>query len=330
MGNRTTEFWVGLFTLVGVGLALFMVYRTGDLRWNRKPGYEVFVDFQNVAGLDAGDTVRIAGVEAGEVGEIRLEHDVARVKLVIDHGVALYEDAAAEVKTQGLLGNQYVAVDPGHSRNPSVKPGDRIQSVVAEDNINVVMGKLSAVASDVQAVTENMKKVFGGAEGQQAMQEVLANTRDLSRRLVEITTENREQFREITLHLASVTGEIRDMVAENRAAIQRTLAALPETADNLRGITGDTRRLLEEHYQDLSEMLTQFRGASIRLEASLANLEDVSRRIKEGEGSLGLLINDPTLYQEATYTMREARNLIEDLREQAPISAFISLGGALF
>jgi len=330
MQSRGTEFWVGLFTLVGIGLALFMVYRTGDLRWNKDKGYRVAVDFRNVSGLDEGDTVRVAGVEAGQVEEIGLRHDVAHVTPVIHHDVVLYEDATAEVKTMGLLGNQYVSLDPGHARLPRVTPGGLIQSAQAEDSINVVMGKLSRVAGDIQAVTENMKKVFGGAEGQQAMQDVLENTRQLSDQLVQITRENREQFREITEHLAGVTGEVRQMVVENRAAIRQTMAALPDTANNLRRITGETSKLLDEHYQDLSIMLKQLSLASVRLDASLQNLEDVSRQIKEGEGSLGLLINDPSMYNEATNTMREARNLIEDLREQAPISAFISLGGALF
>lgn len=330
MQSRGTEFWVGLFTLVGIGLGLFMVYRTGDLRWKKQRGYMVAVDFRNVSGLDVGDTVRVAGVEAGQVEDIGLRHDVAHVTLVIHHDVALYEDATAEVKTMGLLGNQYVALDPGHARLPRVTPGGLIRSAQAEDSINVVMGKLSRVAGDIQAVTQNMKKVFGGAEGQEAMRDVLENTRQLSEQLVVITRENREQFREITSHLAGVTGEVRQMVVENRAAIRQTMAALPETASNLRRITGETSKLLNEHYQDLSIMLKQLSLASVRLDASLQNLEDVSRQIKEGEGSLGLLINDPSLYNEATNTMREARNLIEDLREQAPISAFISLGGALF
>jgi phospholipid/cholesterol/gamma-HCH transport system substrate-binding protein len=330
MKNRATEFWVGLFTLMGIGLALFMVYRTGDLRWNKEKGYMIAVNFRNVSGLDVGDTVRVAGVEAGQVEGIGLQHDLAHVTLLIKHDVALYEDATAEVKTMGLLGNQFISVDPGHARLPRVTPGGLIQSVQAEDNINVVMGKLSRVAGDIQAVSENMKKVFGGAEGQEAMRDVLENTRQLSDQLVRITRENREQFREITTHLAGVTGEVRQMVVENRAAIRETMAALPETADNLRRITGDTSKLLDEHYKDLSIMLKQLGVASVRLEVSLQNLEEVSRKIKEGEGSLGLLINDPSLYNEATNTMREARNLIEDLPEQAPISAFISLGGALF
>ena len=73
MHNRATEFWVGLFTLFGIGLALYMVYRTGDLRWKREPGYEVYANFQNISGLDVGDTVRVAGVDVGKVGEIKLK-----------------------------------------------------------------------------------------------------------------------------------------------------------------------------------------------------------------------------------------------------------------
>ena len=330
MRNRATEFWVGLFTLVGIGLAVYMVYRTGDLRWTEQKSYPVMVDFRNVAGLDLGDVVRVAGVEAGQVQGIVLRHDVARVTLGIRHEVVLYEDATAEVKTMGLLGSQYVALDPGSERLPRLPPGGMIRSVPAEDSINAVMGKLSRVAGDIQAVTENMRKVFGGAEGEEALRDVLENTRQLSEQLARITLENREQFRQITGDLAGVTTEVREMVAENRVAIRKTMAALPETAENLRGITGETRKLLDEHSQDLSVMLRQLGVASGRLEVALQNLEEVSRQIKDGEGTLGKLINDPALYNEATHTMREARNLIEDLREQAPISAFISLGGALF
>ena len=59
-------------------------------------------------------------------------------------------------------------------------------------------------------------------------------------------------------------------------------------------------------------------------------LDRRSQRIREGEGTLGKLIYDEALYEEAKNTLTEARNLIEDMREQAPISAFISVGGAAF
>jgi len=328
--DRRSEFWVGLFTLAGVVLALYMVYKTGDLRWEKRGGYRVHVNFDNVSGLETGDTIRVAGVEVGRVERILLDRSLASLTLVIDSRVPLYEDATAEVKTYGMLGNQYVAIDPGHESLPRVPPDGEIRSTLAEDSLNVVMGKLSAVAGDVQSVTENLKKVFGGSEGEEALRGILANTRNLTEQIAAITSENREQIQGITTHLAQLTGDIQQMVSENREAVRQTLATLPETAENLRGITGDTRRLLDEHYDDLSSTLKQLRVASTRLDESLKNMEDVSKQIRQGEGTLGKLIYDKALYEEATNTMREARNLIEDLREQAPISALISLGGVFY
>lgn len=330
MQDRRLEFRVGFFTLAGIALALYMIYRTGDLQWEKRDGYQVHVSFENVSGLESNDTVRVAGVEVGKVEKIDLEGSRARLILKIDSRVVLYEDAFAEVKTRGLLGNQYVAIDPGHDTLPLLPPEAEIRSAVAEDSLNVVMGKLSVVAGDIQSVTENLKRVFGGSEGEEALRGILRNTLDLSDQIARITAENREQIQQITSHLALLTGEIQQMVSENREAIRKTLATLPDTAENLRGITGDTRRLLEEHYGDLAGTLKQLRVASTRLDDSLKNMEDISQKIKSGEGSLGKLIYDQALYDEATNTMREARNLIEDLREQAPISAFISLGGAVF
>jgi len=306
-----------------------MVYRTGDIRWESRTGYEVVANFKNISGLDVGDTVRVAGVEVGKVERIGLKKEFARVTLVVDHDVALYEDADAQVKTHGLLGNQFVSIDPGHERFPRVKPGGEIQSSVSEEDVNVVLGKLSEVANDIRSVTENLKRVFGGEEGEKSLREIFTSTQTLSREMAQIATENKEQIKEITKHLAGLTGDIQQMVSENREAIRVTMATLPETAENLRGITGETRRLLEEHYEDLSATLGQLRVASVRLDASLKNMEEISQKIKDGEGTLGKLISDPQLYEEATNTLREARNLIEDLREQAPISAFISLGGAV-
>jgi phospholipid/cholesterol/gamma-HCH transport system substrate-binding protein len=319
---------VGLFALVGLLLALYMIFRTGDLRLERQPGYNVHAVFPNVAGLDTGDTVRVAGVQVGKVEQILLLENEARVTFIIDHRVPLYEDASAQVETYGLLGDRYISIDPGHPKLPRVEPGGEIHPAVSPAELDVLLGTLNRVAGDISRVTETLRNVLGGAEGEQALHEILVNTRDLSQQLVQITKDNQDQFRRITTHLAGLSGEMQEMVSENREAVQKTMAALPETAENLRGISDDTRRLLEDHYEDLSETLKNFRLASARLEGSMANLEEISQKFREGEGTLGKLLQDEELYEEAKNTLREARNLIEDMREQAPISAFISVGGA--
>ncbi len=328
MRKYTTEFWVGLFTLISLLIALYMVFRTGDLRLERQPGYKVLVDFEDVAGLDVGDTVRVAGVEVGKVEAIRLEENLGRVTLSVDHRVPLYEDASAQVETYGLLGDRYISIDPGHSKRPRVSPGGEIHSAVSPEALDALFGKLSEVASDIKTVTETLKNVLGGEEGEVALREILENSRDLSKELVETVRQNQDDFRQITRQVAQLTREMQQMVSENREAVNKTFATMPETAENVREITADARRLLHDHYEDISETLTNLRAASLQLEASLKAMEQISGQIREGEGTLGRLVQDDSLYVEARSTLREMRNLIEDLREQAPISAFIAVGGA--
>lgn len=328
MRRYTTEFWVGLFTLISILIALYMVFRTGDLRLERQPGYKILVNFEDVAGLDVGDTVRVAGVEVGKVEAISLEKNLGRVTLSVDHRVPLYEDASAQVETYGLLGDRYISIDPGHSKLPRVAPGGEIHSAISPEALDALFGKLNEVASDIKTVTETLKNVLGGEEGEVALREILENSRELSKELVETVRQNQEDFRKITKQVAAMTRDMQKMVAENRDAVNKTFSTMPETAENVREITADARQLLHDHYEDISETLTNLRAASLQLEASLKAMEQISGQIREGEGTLGKLVQDDALYVEAKSTLREMRNLIEDLREQAPISAFIAVGGA--
>jgi phospholipid/cholesterol/gamma-HCH transport system substrate-binding protein len=184
------------------------------------------------------------------------------------------------------------------------------------------------VADDIKTVTTTLRNVLGGEEGELALREIMENSRDLSKELVETVRQNQEDFRQITKQVALLTREMQGMVAENREAVQRTLATVPETAENVRKITTDARRLFDDHYEDISETLSNLRVASLQLEASLKAMEQIAGQIREGEGTLGKLVQDDALYVEAKSTLREMRSLIEDLREQAPISAFIAVGGA--
>jgi len=324
------ELWVGVFTLLGIATALYMIYRIGEFHPKKRAQYSISAAFEDVSGLNVGDIVRVAGVEVGEVLEISLHENRGRLKMSIDNKVPVYQDAAAMVKSYGLLGDRYVAVDPGHSQFPRVESGAEIQPSLSPDDLNVLIGKLNGVAGDIKSVSESMKNVFGGEKGEKSLREIFENTRNLSQELVQIVKDNQEQFRNITAHLASLTGELNGMIAENREAVRSTMSTLPATAQNLQGITEDTRQLLKTHREDISETIKQLKLASVRLDESLRNVEEISQKINQGEGSLGKLINDQELYNEAKNTLKEARHLIENMREQAPISAFIAAGGVAF
>jgi len=115
MKQKNIEFSVGLFVLVGIAAVLYLAIQIGSSRFLGSDATVVQARFTNVGGLNEGSNVMIAGVKVGVVGAIELdtENIVAMVQLNLYTDITLYDDAIASIKTNGLIGDKYVALDPG-------------------------------------------------------------------------------------------------------------------------------------------------------------------------------------------------------------------------
>ena len=127
-----------------------------------------------------------------------------------------------------------------------------------------------------------------------------------------------------------LSGDLSLMVSENRESIAETIANLPETSRDLKITMEDLRLIIHENRDKISETIGSLRDASARLDGSLTNIESISRTISEGEGTIGMLVNDDALYEDLRVAIGELKGTIEDMREQAPLSAFISAIGVAF
>ena len=121
---------------IGLLLTLIVVACVGLMaawaarRVGRGVGYDLTADFASVEGLQPLDAVEIAGVPVGNVESISLRHDAAHLVLHMDASVSLPADSKAEIKTEGLVGETYVAIEPGHGAT-HLAPGARIRRTVS-------------------------------------------------------------------------------------------------------------------------------------------------------------------------------------------------------
>ena len=127
MNNRKMEFGVGLFVLVGLAAVLYLAVSIGGMRFFGGDRYTLEARFSNVAGLNSGSRVDIAGVRVGTVRDIRLNYEqfVAIVTIELPTKIQLDEDTIASIKTAGLIGDRYISLSPGGSGIP-LEPGDMI------------------------------------------------------------------------------------------------------------------------------------------------------------------------------------------------------------
>lgn len=140
--NRAMDFGTGLFVLLGILAIFFLVTQTtGGVRWlGADSGYEITARFDDVGSLRTRAPVTMAGVRLGRVTDIEFDNERldARVTIRIDDRYDnLPKDTTAAIKTAGLLGEQYIALDPGGDPD-SLAHGDRIihtQSALVLENL---------------------------------------------------------------------------------------------------------------------------------------------------------------------------------------------------
>ncbi len=115
MNQKKIEFSVGVFVLVGILAILYLAIQIGSSRFVGDDSRVVEARFNNVGGLNEGTNIMIAGVKVGKVGKITLdtENIVAIVELKLSQDIELYDDAIASIKTNGLIGDKFVSLDPG-------------------------------------------------------------------------------------------------------------------------------------------------------------------------------------------------------------------------
>jgi len=105
---------VGLFVLVGLATIGYLSIQIGGISYTGPSGLVLYASFDEVGGLRTRAPVEIGGVTVGRVKAIGLDKDLrARVTMDLDPSLKLATDTSAAIRTQGLLGDQFVALEPG-------------------------------------------------------------------------------------------------------------------------------------------------------------------------------------------------------------------------
>lgn len=146
MTNRkTVEVWVGLFVAAGLVALVFLAFRVGNLTTTEiSNGYSIEARFENIGSLKVRSAVTMAGVRIGRVSQIVIDPDTyqARVIMNIDGKYRnLPADTGAAILTAGLLGEQYVGLDPGGSEE-YLKNGDRIKVTQSAMVLEKLIGRV--------------------------------------------------------------------------------------------------------------------------------------------------------------------------------------------
>lgn len=143
MNKRGVEIAVGIFVLIGLICIGYLTIRLGKMEIVGGNYYEVGARFNSVSGLKAGALVEMAGVQVGKVDRVELEPQdkVAVAWLKIDRNVEVTDDVIASIRTNGLIGDKYIRLEPGGGTK--LAAGDMITETESAVDIEELIGKFA-------------------------------------------------------------------------------------------------------------------------------------------------------------------------------------------
>ena len=290
---------IGIFLTGTILIFAGLIFIVGDMStWFRKPGYELVAYFPSVTGLENRAAVRLAGVKIGTVREIELAERRARLVLNISPQFQVPRGSKAAMASLGLIGEKYVEITPSdelafHS------PGEILESTAAVsfDQLGVL---LLSIGEEVKGVSQSLRRITG-EESQKSLERILENLNSFTGELGGFLEENRGELRAGIRGASGAFQEFEKMVGEVSKSLDETLGLVREVAQ-------ENRESIKTNLGKIEELLDGI-DESVRL------LRNALEKIDRGEGTVGKIVQDPGLYEDARETLEGVRRTVGPLRE---------------
>lgn len=251
---------VGGFVIVGGLLFAVGLFFIGDRRMLFAESIDVHAEFSRVAGLQNGATVRVAGMNAGEVEAISLPSSPSapfrvRMRVRQDLHPLIRLDSVASIQNDGLVGNKFVQIESGTDASPQVSPGGTIQSREPFDLADM----LNRVNETIDLVTETITDLRVGLDA--ALSSVVTTAGDAQALIGDVGTD----LREIAATGQKVAGDLQRIVEGIRQGRGSVGKLMNDDAfyERLKAIASEAERAvanLREATDTAKAALADFRG----------------------------------------------------------------------
>lgn len=157
MKKYAMETTVGIFLIFGLIIIGYMTVKLGHVSLFGDDTYKLLARFTSVSGLRAGSTVDMLGIEIGRVERLSIDQkdQKAVVEMNIKKNIKIYDDAIASIKTEGLIGDKYLSIDPGGGGD-LLHPGGTITETQPALDIESLVSKYAF--GDIKKGSDNSDK----------------------------------------------------------------------------------------------------------------------------------------------------------------------------
>lgn len=263
----------------------------------------VYVVYDNVAGLVNSAPVTLNGLAIGKVNSIDIQPDgKLLVEMQINTDFPISKSSVAEIYDSGLVGGRQIAIKPNFQDKDYIKTGDYLKA-------SSKLGLTDALAQQLEPLQYKVQKLLDNADV------LFSNVNDI---LDEKTKQNLKssisELHKTLSEFSEISNNLNGLVADNKPKLNSMLTNFDKTSSNL---------------EKMSDSLAKANlGQTVKnLEKTLASVDKIMGDIEKGNGTMGKLMKDETMYNNFSKASSELELLLQDLRLNPTRYVNVSLFG---
>lgn len=297
-----TEYKVGVFVAIGLLIFAYLVLWLGtrEVEIFKKEGYVLKTRFTTLAGLEKNSSVRVAGVRVGRVKDIDLKEGMAEITMFIYKDVKIREGSKAAVSSMGIMGEKYVEIFPGPPDKPFLKENSYVEGIQPL-SIDQIGQTFYSLGEDVKSVGKVIKDALIEPSGENRLKALL---KDLE-----------ETIRNLKMISDGIYSDYPDMKNSLSNLAQKLEADLEKVSMDLERVSKEISNLISENRQGVNKSVENLNRTMEKAQKLISDIDEITGKIKGGEGLASKLLNDPNFYQKIESNLNELKETLEESKK---------------
>lgn len=285
----SNEVKIGIMAIIAIALLIFgyNFLKGKNLLEDSRTFYAVY---DQVEGLNPSSAVTINGLQVGSITKIDIRKDA---KLVVTMNIKkdfpFSKSSIAEIYGGDLIGGKSVAIVPDFENKTLAKPGDTLESKIEVGLLELVNDRLSPLQQKIEDGVSSVDTLLNSIN--YVMDKDAQNS--LRNSII--------KFNKTVDHLNSTASQVDNLLTENSDKFNTTMTNVNEMSDKFNTISDSLSKI-------------EFNKVIKELETTLAQVKSITKKIDDGEGSLGKLINDENMYTNLENATKEMEELLQDMK----------------
>ena len=265
-----------------------------------------YARYKNVGGLTATTLVTLNGLKVGYVREIYFAEDLSGdliVKIALHNNFPLPAGTSAQIASSDLLGSKVVKLNLGKSTK-LLQANDTLNSQMDVDIMQQVNEQIAPIKAKAERLIENLDSIVSKASK-------IMNS-DSQHNI----TESIRQIHTTMTNLENISASLNEVISGQKKSLASTFSNISEITGNLKNNSGKLGHIMD-NFSTFSDSLTKMElNKTIKhIDGSVVDLNRILNKIDTSNGTLGLLVNDPRLYQNINYSTENLNRLLIDFRQ---------------